>query len=65
MDQNTITWRYARKSCLTTETKYMYKIVILLTMDQIFAYKLKVSKNVISFVSTFRKVTRAVIDLVD
>ena len=68
MDQNTITSRYARKSCLTTGTKYMYKIVILFTMDQIFAYKLKVSKNVISFVSTmstFRKVTRAVIDLVD
>ena len=57
MDQNTITSRYARKSCLTTETKYMYKIVILFTMDQMFAYKLKVS--------TFRKVTRAVIDLVD
>ena len=55
MDQNTITSRNARKSCLTTETKYMYKIVILFTMDQIFAYKLKVSKNVISFVSTFGK----------
>ena len=43
----------------------MYKIVILFTVEQIFAYKLKVSKFVISFVSTFRKVTRAVIDLVD
>ena len=61
MDQNTITLRYARKSCSATETKYMYKIVILFTVDQIFANKLKVSKNVISFVSTFRKVTRAVV----
>ena len=51
MDQNTITSRYARKSCSATETKYVYKIVILFTVD--------------SFVSTFRKVTRAVIDLVD
>ena len=44
MDQNTITSRYARKSCLTTETKYMNKIVILFTMDQIFAYKLMYPK---------------------
>ena len=36
---------------------------MLFTVDQIFAYRLKVSKNVISFVSTFRKVTRVVIDL--
>ena len=43
----------------------MYNIVILFTVDQIFAYTLKVSKNVINFVSTFRKVTRAVISLVD
>ena len=43
----------------------MYKIVILFTVDQIFAYKLKVSKNVISFVSDFWKVTRAAIDSVD
>ena len=42
----------------------MYKIAILFTMNQIFAYKLKVSKNGTCFVSTFRKVTRAVIDLV-
>ena len=65
MDQNTITSRFARKSCSATETKYMCNIVILFKVDQIFAYKLKVSKNVISFVSTFRKVTRAVINLVD
>ena len=37
MDQNTITSRFARKSCSATETKYMYIIVILLTVDQIFA----------------------------
>ena len=43
----------------------MYNIVILFTVDQFFAYTLKVSKNVISFVSTFRKVKRAVINLVD
>ena len=65
MDQNTITSRHARKSCSAAETKYMCKIVILFTVDQILAYKLKISKNVFSFVSTFRKVTRAVIDLVD
>ena len=38
MDQKTITSQYARKSCSATETKYMYKIVILFTVDQIFAY---------------------------
>ena len=51
MEQNTITLRFARKSCSATETKYMYNIVILFTVDQIFAYKLKVSKNVISLES--------------
>ena len=65
MDQNTIASRFARKSCSATETKYMYNIVILFTVDQIFAYTLKVSKNVISFESIFGKETRAVIDLVD
>ena len=44
MVQNTITSRFARKSCSASETKYMYNIVILLTVDQIFAYTLKVSK---------------------
>ena len=43
----------------------MYNIVILFTVDQIFASILKVSKNVNSFLSTFRKVTRAVINLVE
>ena len=43
----------------------MYNIVILFTVDQIFAYILKVSKNVNSFLSTSRKVTRAVINLVE
>ena len=43
----------------------MYNIVILFTVDQIFAYTLKVSKNVNSVVSTLRKVTRAVINLVE
>ena len=65
MDQYTIASRFARKSCSATETKYMYNIVILFTVDQIFVYTLKVSKNVISFESIFGKETRAVIDLVD